>query len=101
MITRTKKEVAELWLRDVAHDKMFWFHDGRMVKNLDQLATTLREMLEEMFHYHATGDKNDFGSWVRDVVGDLTLANQLQTATTQATAARRVEARLNWVRAKL
>jgi len=35
MVTKTKKEVAELWLRDVPPDKVFWFHDGRMAKNLD------------------------------------------------------------------
>ena len=101
MVIKTKKEVAELWLRDVRHDKMFWFHDGRMVKNLDELATTLREMAEETFHSHVAEDKNDFSHWVRDVIGDVTLANQLQKATTQATSARRVEMRLNWVKAKL
>jgi hypothetical protein len=101
MVTKTKKEVAELWLRDVPLDEVFWFHDGGMVKNLDELATTLREMPEETFHYHVMGDKNDFSNWVRDVIGDVTLANQLQKATTQATAARRVETRLNWLRAGL
>jgi len=101
MVTKTKKELAELWLRDVPQDKVFWFHDGRMAKNLDELATTLREMTEETFHYHANGDKNDFSNWVRDVVGDVTLANQLQKATTQATAARKMETRLNWLRARL
>jgi len=101
MITKTKKEVVELWLKDVPPDKVFWFHDGRRVKNLDELATTLREMPEETFHYHVTADKNDFGNWVRDVIGDVTLANELQKATTQARAARRVEMRLNWVKAKL
>ncbi len=101
MVIKIKKEVAELWLRDVPQDKVFWFHDGKVVKNLDELATTLREMTEETFQYHATGDKNDFSNWVRDVVGDVTLANQLQKATIQATAARKVETRLNWLRARL
>jgi hypothetical protein len=101
MVTKTKKEVAELWLRDVPPDKVFWFHDDRMVKNLGELATTFREMPEETFHYHVMEDKNDFSNWVRDVIGDVTLANQLQKATTQATAAHRVETRLNWLRAGL
>jgi hypothetical protein len=101
MVTKTKKELAELWLRDVPQDKVFWFHDGRMAKNLDELATTLREMTEETFQYHATGDENDFSKWVRDVIGDVTLVNQLQKATTHTTAARRVEMRLNWLRARL
>jgi len=101
MVTKTKKELAELWLRDVPQDKVFWFHDGRMAKNLYELATTLQGMPEETFQYHATGDKNDFSNWVGDVIGDVTLANQLQEATTQATAARKVETRLNWLKARL
>lgn len=101
MLTKTKKEQGELWLRDVQQDKVFLFHNGKAVKNLGELATTLREMPEETFHYHATGAKNDFSNWVRDVIGDVTLANQLQKATTQTTAVRRVETRLNWLKAKL
>lgn len=60
MVTKTKKELAELWLRDVPQDKVFWFHGGRMAKNLDELSTTLREMPEETFQYHATGGKKRF-----------------------------------------
>ena len=47
MVTKTIKEVAEMLLRDVLPDKVFWFHDGRMVKNLDKIQTTLREMTGE------------------------------------------------------
>jgi hypothetical protein len=101
MVIKTKKEVAEMLLEDVLPDMVFWFHDGRMVKNLDELATTLREMTEETFYYYVTGGKNDFGNWVRDVIGDLILTRQWKKATTQATAACRVETRLNWLRARL
>jgi len=72
-----------------------------MAKSLDELATTLREMAEVTFHYHVTGDKNDLSNWVGDVIGHLTLTGQLRKATTQATAARRVEMRLNWIKTRL
>jgi hypothetical protein len=101
VVIKTKKEVVELWLRDVPPDKVFWFRDGRMVKNLDELDTTLGEMPEETFYCHVTGGKNDFSNWVSDVVGDVTLANQFQKATTQAATARRVETRLNWIETRL
>ena len=97
----TNKDVYQSWLANVAQDKVFWRHDGGVVKNLDELAAALREMSEETFRYHATGDKNDFGNWVRDVIGDGTLANQLHKAMTQATAARKVETRLGWLKARL
>jgi hypothetical protein len=96
-----KKGIAKSWLADVPVDKVFWCHDGRMVKNLEELAAALWEMSEETFRHHGTGDKNDFSNWVRDVIGDGTLANQLQKATTRTTAARKVETRLDWLKAKL
>ncbi len=97
----TNKEIYQSWLANVAQDKVFWRHDGGVVKNLDELAAALREMSEETFRYHATGDKNDFSNWIRDVIGDGTLASQLHKAMTQGTAARKVETRLGWLKARL
>jgi hypothetical protein len=101
MFRKTGKEMARLWLGDVPPDKVFWFHDGRAVKNLDEFAKALLEVSEQTFQHHLAKDKNDFSNWVRDVIGDVTLADQLRKATTQATAAHKVEARLNWLRARL
>jgi len=97
----TNKEIYQSWLVNVAQDKAFWRHDGGVVKNLDELAAALRAMSEETFRHHATVDKNDFSNWVRDVIGDGTLANQLQKTMTQANAARKVETRLGWLKARL
>lgn len=97
----TDKGMYESWLGDVPQDKVFWRHDGGAVKNLDELAAALRQMSEETFRYHAAGGKSDFSNWVRDVIGDGTLANQLQKAMTQTTAARKVETRLGWLKARL
>ena len=101
MVTKTEEEVATLWLNDVSHDKVFRFHDGRTVKNLAELATALSEIPEETFHHHVTVDKNDFSNWVRDVIGDVPLANQLKRVTTQTTTTRKVKARLDWLKAGL
>jgi hypothetical protein len=101
MVTKTKKPEATLWLRDIPPDKVFWFHDGRIVKNVGELAKTLREMPAETFHYHVAGDKNDFSNWVGDFTGDVTLANQLQKTNAREATARRGETRLDWLRARL
>lgn len=97
----TKKGAARSWLGDVSQDRVFWCQDGRALKNLDELAAALREMAEETFRYHAAGDKNDFSNWVRDVIGDATLAKELQKAITRSTAAQKVVTRLGWLRARL
>ena len=97
MITTNKKSMSRLWLENVPQDKVFWCHDGVVVKNMHELAAALREMSKETFDYHVTDERNDFSSWVRDVIGDVTLANQLQVTNNLATSARRVELRLAWL----
>ena len=95
----TIKKLNRSWLGDATDDKLFWCHDGRVLRNLDELAAALNEMAEETYLYHANIEKNDFSNWVRDVIGDATLAGQLTKAATQKAAARKVDMRLGTLRA--
>ena len=100
-IIRISKEEAYRRLGDVAGDKRFWCQDGKVIKNLRDLEEALNNMSDETFHYHSVEDKNDFSNWVRDVVGDTALANQLKGVMTSIAAARKVEARITWLNARL
>jgi hypothetical protein len=91
----TKAKLDKAWLQDVPEDKVFWCHDSRVVKNMAELATALKEMPNDIFEYHLNSEKNDFSTWARDVIGDTTLAGQLARVASQATALKRVEMRLS------
>ena len=93
-------QTVKLSLRDVAQDKVFWCRDGRLLKNLDELAAALQEMSDETYHHHVTGEKNDFSNWVWDVIGDATLAAELYRAISCNTAAEVVRIRLAQLRTK-
>ena len=90
-----KIKVDRAWLGDVPEEKVFWCHDGRVVKNMAELAGAIKEMNNDTFEYHLNSDKNDFSTWVRDVIGDTTLAGQLARVASQATALRKVEMRVS------
>jgi len=77
------KVVSKSGLSDVAADKVFLCHDGRVMKNLDELGVALREMSEDTFRYHVTADKNDFSTWVQDVIGDRELSAVLKSSSTR------------------
>ena len=68
---------------------------------VDELDTTLQTMPGGTFSYHVNSDKNDFANWVRDVIGDVTLARNLRKAADRPSAAHAVGARLSQLRARL
>jgi hypothetical protein len=81
------REEAVRFLADVPSEKGFWCHDGRTLRNMGELAKALSGMPEETFIYHANREKNDFVTWVRDVIGDMKLAAALQLAPDREKAA--------------
>jgi hypothetical protein len=100
-MVKMTKSTAEARLDDVSQDKRFWCHDGRYLKNLQELEGALEQMTEETFRYHSNEAKRDFSNWVRDVIGDDKLSRDLQKSTTQAQAAKSVTERVTWLRSKV
>ncbi len=94
-----KGKLDKSWLDDVPEDKVFWCHDGGVVKNLEELFNALRKMSGDTYHYHASRKKNDFSSWIRDVIGDAALAGELVKTATKTAAAHKVEMRLHSLQA--
>jgi hypothetical protein len=92
------KAVSKSWLADVPEDKVFWCHDGRVMKNLEELSAGLQQMVEETFRYHVTEQRNDFIKWIQDVIGDYELASELQNISTKNQAAKVVADRVAWLR---
>jgi hypothetical protein len=96
-----KKEQVRACLSDVPREQAFWCEDGREFKNLEELAGALAGMSPETYGHHVSGNNNDFSNWVRDVVGDATLANQLARATSRIAAAKVASARVTWLKERL
>ncbi|MEK6946645.1 MAG: DUF5752 family protein [Nanoarchaeota archaeon] len=58
----------------------FKLANGGILRNLNDLNGSLDEMDEGVFRHHVTDEKNDFGNWVREVLGDEKLADDLAIA---------------------
>jgi outer membrane protein assembly factor BamA len=61
---------------------------------MKELAKGLVTMSDEVFAHHANLERNDFSNWVRDVIKDEKLANDLASATSKVQAAGYVTARV-------
>jgi hypothetical protein len=95
------KEEAVRFLANVPPEKVFWCNDGRTLRNMVELGKALSSMTDKTFIYHANREKNDFVSWVRDVIGDIKLAAALQTAADRVKAARQTISRVGVLTKKL
>lgn len=94
------KEGARKMLGDVPVEYSFWCHDGRTLKNLAELELAFREMPDETFQYHANEEKNDFSNWVREVIGDERLAQDLLRSASHTEAAGLVGRRIAWLKTR-
>ncbi len=70
----------EKLLSDCTPDKAFWNVKGGIVRSIYELVLSLENIDEWTFRYHVNLDnnKNDFADWIREVIGDDTLAAQLE-----------------------
>lgn len=62
-------------------EKAFRVRDGNQLRNLKDLHDCFEGMDENTFDHHVNEERNDFSSWVRDVLDDDKLANDLEEAS--------------------
>jgi hypothetical protein len=83
----TKKAAANTGLKRAlvcANDEQcFWVSDGQILKNLEELASALKAMHQDLFTYHAKGKNNDFADWVEHVLADEACAADLRKTRSQ------------------
>ncbi len=64
-------------LRNTSPEQAFVCRNGRVLKNLHELANALVSMDDGTFSHHVTKEKNDFSSWIQGVFQDEKLAKQI------------------------
>ena len=95
------KQEAEKFLAKVPEENVFWCHDSRIFRDMKDLADGLNAMSDETFAYHSNEEKKDFSNWVKDVIGDEKLAQDLARAPSRVQAAVYVAARLAFLTSRL
>ena len=91
---KTRKQNRKL-SEKVPAEYVFWCHDGTVFSDVNELVTGLLSMTDEVFTYHSNPEKHDFSNWIRDIIGDEILADELARASDRLQAAECVSARLH------
>jgi len=74
----------------------FYCNDGRLFYDLKELAEGLMAINEATFYHHVREGNNDFSNWVRDVIQDTELAQELASTMEKDEATTYIVARLDY-----
>ena len=74
---RAAAKPAEKKLARVPVEYVFYCRDGSIYNDLEELAAGLAAMTDETFAYHCNSERQDFCNWIRDVIEDVELAEEL------------------------
>ena len=74
---------AKNLLKVVPLKQSFWLCTNQNLRSLNTLANSLDEVNDDVFRYHVNKYKNDFSTWVRDVIGDNDFAREISRIKTK------------------
>jgi len=74
---KTAKKKANNVLKKAPAHATFVMIDGKKIHTLPQLALEMDNMAEDIFSHHVNEARNDFANWIRDVIGEIELADRL------------------------
>lgn len=83
------------YLENVPEDNYFRLVLGIELRSLEELEVALDSMSEKTFMHHVSHEKNDFHAWIRDVIRDEKLADELQHEKRKADYLKKVRNRIN------
>jgi hypothetical protein len=94
-IKRMKNNYMSKSLLDIVEEgKEFYCKNGKIINSLEELACCVRELEPETFLHHVNEERNDFEKWIREVVGDIILANRIKRTKRQNTMSRAITSRV-------
>lgn len=92
--TKTEVKTAKLAAEkypDCVPEKSFWVNDGKVLQNLKELPSALRNMSDQTFLHHVNAAKHDFANWVEHVFGEKQLAEGARKIKHKVGLAQKVE----------
>jgi purine-binding chemotaxis protein CheW len=87
-------------LDDVHHEYHFISHEGKPIKNVHELLTYVKDLDKETFGEFVNEEKNDFYNWIKYVVKDDKLADQIQHVTSKKDVTKELRDRILHVKLK-
>jgi hypothetical protein len=72
-----KKSKKSNFLAEAPKEHYFYVCDGSVVKSLVDLAFSLDSMPDGVFYFHVNDQKNDFATWVKEIIKQDDLSDRM------------------------
>ena len=86
---------ADKVLNNIKPEEYFYLKNGRVLKNLYEFTNSLASMDDETFKHHVNKERNDFAEWIRHVLKDEGLANQISRLKNRGSILKKINKRLS------
>ena len=86
------------FLDEVSPQHYFVMKNGFLVRSLPELYSVVSQIDNDVFHHHLNSEKNDFASWIDNVIGDDFLKNKLLEIDTKDQFLRILNSRIHQLR---
>ena len=90
-----------VYLEDVPERYAFYMKSGEVLLNIKDLAKLFDKMDDEIFDHHVSSERNDFHNWIKEIVLDIELAEQILAAKTAAEARKIIDARIAFIKKQI
>ena len=87
--------VAKAILAKVPLQVSFWLCTNENLRSLRDISDALQKATDDVFRYHVNRDKNDFETWIRDIIKDKDLAREIARVKTRDTLIRKITERVD------
>ncbi|MBI3036588.1 hypothetical protein HYY73_02430 [Candidatus Woesearchaeota archaeon] len=87
--------VAKGMLARVPFQVSFWLCTNENLRSLRDISEALQKATDDVFRYHVNRDKNDFETWIRDIIKDKDLAREIARVKTRDTLIRKITERVD------
>ncbi|MCK5476034.1 MAG: hypothetical protein KAI71_05660 [Candidatus Pacebacteria bacterium] len=89
-----KRKTKKNDLVNAQDDQCFWVCNGSVLRNIKDLKDSLSKMDKETFLNHVNKEKNDFATWVKEILEDETLSKKISKNKTVKTMIKTINDRL-------
>jgi ElaB/YqjD/DUF883 family membrane-anchored ribosome-binding protein len=91
MSNSIKAEDIDIVMSNCEPEHQFITKKGDTIKNITELAQKIKQMDEETYIHHANEQRNDFSNWIKDVLKDEELANEIKRSKNKQETANRID----------